>query len=824
MKKNKFITFIILTLLITVTIFGMFTTPITAYFSQTLEDFEYATGVKSGSNAYGSFTCGGTDTEISALHHYSGATSCLVEMANQHYIWYNISTPTIFSGISFNWFLDTTTNHAGRSYTIKIYNETQEVVSFFIDLNLMKLYIRDYSIPAYVEILDVGTYDFFNQQWTEIGFTDERSEGSPINYITGYCKNISDGTIHGSAEVAYNGAKEWDENQNMKFKNLTYISDAGIVGVVHSFVDDISIIYGSGSGSGGGNDYSNYLKECNLEGRVVGSQSPYVSSPNFQGNIIETRHYVKYLKPIKAIDYYFTKAQYDYVPELNDYLLHLRGMATGVGINPTEWIVEDSNTYVLRFDDIDYDMVDIYGEEYKEFISELIILDTTAPTMMWLSPEDIIWKHSKMHGDSFYWGNNQFNGDDIQGGISLSHCMCIIFDEVQVTYDCEFSNDVLIVAPTTGYTGHTINVNYQLTTRFTDTYINITKDGESLTNQPFSLPALLDECSSNEYSFTAWSTGTYNVSLWRDGTEGSLDYQEVTILENPDKDTYVTSYPNPSKVYNDYTVLVNYTHPSGYEGALFISNEPSIEGLTPYTTFPSGTINATFIRNNIYAGTTYYILAFLNPSGAYGIMNTILPQNAIHPHIIEGLSQSDAWIDVDDYVYIEKGGKGVQHFSCNHGYIGQNVVIYDNDYKVADVPNGAYTNVPYDVTEVGNHQVEMVLIGCCGEPDITLYTTNYTAVYLGGGGGQTTEPVLPELDAKVGALIGIILTIVLTLLPILIQIGFKVDIDVPPLVYGAFGCFGIILSVYLGSFDIWVIVFIIAVLLLFSVIQFFQNR
>jgi hypothetical protein len=48
--------------------------------------------------------------------------------------------------------------------------------------------------------------------------------------------------------------------------------------------------------------------------------------------------------------------------------------------------------------------------------------------------------------------------------------------------------------------------------------------------------------------------------------------------------------------------------------------------------------------------------------------------------------------------------------------------------------------------------------------------------------------------------------------------GFNLSIDVPPMLYGVLGALGIVVSVYLGWFDWWVLFFIVVVAGLIAII------
>lgn len=771
MNKNKYISLIIFTLFFTTIIFGFAVSNVfgAITFSTGFEDGTLLTNYDNGNIV--TFHNDPANFGVSNLYVYGGAKSFYMSDAD-HSGWINLSRvdeDNILQKLEFWIYMD---NGVFNMYG---YSSQEDVAA-----NDYSIWVKNAGASWQYEDINSVNNAFASTEGDVWHYMEiEFSANDTVIYT--YNNESEIGT---PAKVMDGGIKY------LRFINNDNNDDIG----VDNFRYEVGNSYTGGGG--GGDVFEGYKSFCsNYGGKPL---STYLTFGNPEINI-----YSGLKGNLRGFEFFFDKQQYDNYPTLTNYECWLNGEYVG---SPTEWVPVDTTTYKLRWDGFTIPL------DYDELLAEIHHVEDIYYTKINNKPLGMTIGASHYSKTYDLMGNGIIDGIELEP-TSKTWTACFYWEDAWVEPDCT-GNDKITINGDTFYTGDTVLITYDLSTKTTTTTLNISLVGKGATGMVQGYPQTLTECD-DTLGYVPVVAGTHTIYIWREGV-GNVSYKNITVLNNPNKNMMVFTIPNPSEIFDDITVYLNYTHPSDYDGGLFVSETSNPNDGELWLVFESGVENATYTYDEIDETRNYYfILCSKNPSGNY----MIVPEG-VHTHYVKGINTQPAINVAYEYINL-KNGVATQYYSYTNSHVGQDVKIFDNSNFISNVGNNAYgEQQPFEVSTLGTHNLTMILKDCCGGDDTVLA---YDIFYVSPE-EEPEEPLLPELDEKVGALIGIILTIVLTLLPILIQVGFKVDIEVPALVYGAFGCFGIILSIYLGFFDIWVIVFIIAVLLLFSVIQFFQNR
>ena len=369
------------------------------------------------------------------------------------------------------------------------------------------------------------------------------------------------------------------------------------------------------------------------------------------------------------------------------------------------------------------------------------------------------------------------------------------------------------------YAGETtVMIGYGLPSLDTDTYLKIYDDSGEV-GQEQGYPMKLDFYTGVE-GFIGFTAGWYNVSLYQNSIR--ILNKTFYVEENPHS-YYISTYKNPSDDTNPYTVFYHYFNPSGYDGfiAVFDSTNTNEKGdsLKSYAIETNTTDNFTYSPEN--TGTQYWQL-FVDRN------NNILPVGSTHVHVCKDklLQYGELYLSCDTVYYGVAGGKGdcqgANVISGYHHIPLSEVWIKVNDYKVKDVSNEQEFTYIYNQIVSGFYVVtlEWNLNGTW----ITLDTEYFNVTSFITEELPTEPSLLPDLDTKIGAIAGVIITAVFLMLPMIIAFSFKKNpTNVPAVVYAMCGGIGVILSVYMGFYGIWVPFFLLVVGIIVTALMFFNK-
>jgi len=320
------------------------------------------------------------------------------------------------------------------------------------------------------------------------------------------------------------------------------------------------------------------------------------------------------------------------------------------------------------------------------------------------------------------------------------------------------------------------------------------------------------------YIYYPITSGTHNISIWDDTNSETEIYETLTV--NDVSYTFVIfTQPNPSKPDNYFNIYYIY-NTTVYSGVITINDER-------YNILETSNEFLSVIENVvIYIEGTYPVNLYMNVSGS--LLQRASSIHRVHIDTLNILyitykcSNCPTYTDYYDGDTILIESNTDFRFLGSHNFVGQKVYIsvfntnlYVGDKSEFDVRMRIQTN--------GDYVAELIL----EHEDTKLVLTDIHFVIVDEVELPTLEwwDIMQNVHPFLKAIVGTIITLTFTLLPMFIALGFrsKTKINIPSMVYALSGSIGIVLSIYAGLFDFWVLFFIIAVGIIVIVLFFIKG-
>ena len=305
-----------------------------------IENFDsYAEGVNSGSNAYVNWY-GNVSTVTSTTLKHSGSLSIRQKYAPSS-LYVNATDDIVFYGMSFWYHKGTATDMAALDKTISIYNDTMELFRFFIEVDDDDIEVYNFGGSSWNVLYDNGNLN----QWLEIGFQDNRSVGSPINYLWAYVKN-STGSILGQSEFSWNSSEDFT-NKTRYFHQFRMVNSAHTYNPsTYGYLDDIVINTESGYAGSGSCDFSGY----NIF---------YTGNDNYYNDVSGNNKYIEIdvngirSWNISGFKLLVHEDQIDLGSSLSDYFLYINSIPCGSPTQLTRVIISGTTCYYILWCGLD---------------------------------------------------------------------------------------------------------------------------------------------------------------------------------------------------------------------------------------------------------------------------------------------------------------------------------------------------------------------------------------------------------------------------------------------------------------------------------------
>ena len=549
-----------------------------------------------------------------------------------------------------------------------------------------------------------------------------------------------------------------------------------------------------------------------------GDISDYESECQGQDNMFYHYHKGRYLEDvlgykidttIRAVDLFVSEYHLQsplstgLSPEkcLNNYDLKINGNVVG---HPDYWIA-NGNNWILRWTDCDIRIED----EFPLFEFKHLFQDSEG-NYWHAGLGDTSWNPNgihKWHNDGGKYNGN-FDGVIIPNDLSFCFYWDTGFpdnpgynDSITVEHDSyTMWEDNQVV----------MNVQVNIAPGVTPTYVQIWNNVSGrITEQNYGGSGFYVDNWEKQLTFIPKEAGTYTAVLVRSGSNLTNDTFTVTdsdYLPN----AYIWTEPFVTDVSESFNVnwIYDYSEFSFNVYVLYADNQKGENYKIIQGEISANGSTTTSISEN---GFFWFWLAKREGVNYFPVSNTWRHYNG-KSYTTSSITVTYQHLDIG----IEEGDYGRQYFQVLHPYVGQEVVVYLNDIPLFSVGSSSSISFDWFIYEPKLYNVTLELI-VDGERTV-LDSTYFYAIRT-----EEIPGILPSLSPAIGAILGTIITITFVLLPIFLQGGFKKKFDTPPLVYALCGGLGIVFSVYLGFFDIWVIFFFIIIGIVISVIMYFKG-
>jgi hypothetical protein len=591
-----------------------------------------------------------------------------------------------------------------------------------------------------------------------------------------------------------------------------------------NYLDSSDIIYQSGGSTDEGCLVSTLSKYSTVEDGY-GLFAPILYGSTYLP-------YVEYQVPqfidgtIKAFDLGVSDEQIsDISSSLTDYFLYIDGNYLG---NPTNLILTPEHNFILRW----------CGLNILESTNKPVIeVGCTA------SVNGVYWKGICInvggggwwvHDVSGYFGNGIMDGNNNNQGLTIGYELFYLTENINPN----LPDKIRTTDGKTSYNSYD-TILFEVTVSRIDiqNYLKIWKDGVRVTEQGYNgnglfVDALNYDFACNFIPIGNSSSGNYNITLYRDNIE-ITDFQFTVIQKNPE--CAIWSYPNPVGSGND--VNIGWLNNVGITLNIVVS----LSNAVSYYDVIQSNINS-YWGNCTYSFSSdgvYYIYIA-------SIINGTITQygNVITQYV--GIHYNNELHTTKQTYYMSKDSEGVISadvvFYGRQSYIGRNlyIVTFPNQY----VSNNLKASVIFTEHIIhyysGNYVAYLMLwnhtfTGNLEPTDyVILGQINYTVIdYYSGinpNNPDNKEHIFGfEIPTEYAVIIGVILTVVFTLLPLIISavLSRKTNISViniPSLVYVGMFLLGVIISVSLTLFPIWVIFFVLFAMILAFAIIWIQRK
>lgn len=593
-----------------------------------------------------------------------------------------------------------------------------------------------------------------------------------------------------------------------------------------NFLDSSDIIYQSGGSIDDGCIVSSLSKYSTVEDgyglyasiSYGGNYEPYIEFqvPQFFDGII------------KAFDLGVSDVQIsDISAELNDYILYIDGIPQG---NPTNLILTPLHDFILRW----------CGLNVNESMNKPVIeIGCTK------SVNGVYWKEIAIntlgtgwfvHDTEGYFGNGIMDGANVNDGLSIGYELYYVTENINPN----LPDKIRTTDDKTSYDSYN-NIVFEVTVSRIDikNYLKIWHNGVQVKEQGYNGTGLF--VSALNYDFVCnfiphgnTSGGNYNITLYRNNIE-ITDFQFTVMQKNPE--CAIWSYPNPVGSGNDVTI--GWLNDVGIPLNIVVSSSSAVA----YSDIVQSNINSywgnctySFSNDGVYY---IYIVSIINGTVTqYG--NTITQYVGIH--------FNNELHTTEKIYYMSKDSEGVISadvvFFGKQAYLGRNlyIVTFPNQY----VSNNLKASVIFTEHIIhyysGNYVAYLMLwnhtfTGTLKPTDyVILGTVNYTIVdYTDGSNPNNPDNEVPtsyfgfQIPDEFKLILGIVLTVVFTLIPLIVSalLSRKTNISVitiPSLVYVGMFLLGIIMSIALGFFELWIIFFILFALILVFAVTWINNK
>ncbi len=541
---------------------------------------------------------------------------------------------------------------------------------------------------------------------------------------------------------------------------------------------------------------------------------------------IEFKYQVPTTINATGFDLLVTTEMHNYDSDLSNYDLFINGESMG---NPTEW-KDYSNRYVLRW----------------TFPNEKVI--TNSEILFEL------WHDELVGGTSTYWyvgvscGYNDLDGDGIalmkysntypngayDGTMLVKdvayqlyyNVIQFVEDETDVTYNS------ISASNTTYYVGESVPLTYTIKASdlVYDNYVRIWNDDTTAEITAGTMQGFPYLCTHQveTIGFVPFTSANYTAKLYINNVE--VDNVSFFADEQINADMHVFTYPNPSTVGQKIWVKYKFDHPTGKDGAIFVSMTPNLNNYISVNYLSDGD-NGFWTTTHDNVGTYYYMMAVdINGNGTYGIVN-----NGIHAHDVLSEHGNNYFTIRWSNLRLNIDGITTQTINGECNMITGNCYIYDNNQLVKTITESPFS-YSYEIHTAGLHSVEMRLIT---NVTTVLCVQNYTvSTYTG-------EEDVPQDDSEffvrdwiydnageIGIFFaGICIILGFMFIPfgvvLYVNVTYNKNIALGDLhwsIYLIFAIVGVIAVVQLHLADIWIVLLICVVSIAIAVMTWKGNR
>jgi hypothetical protein len=362
----------------------------------------------------------------------------------------------------------------------------------------------------------------------------------------------------------------------------------------------------------------------------------------------------------------------------------------------------------------------------------------------------------------------------------------------------------LDIQPSVIKTKTSMFINYAVNSLANPLHLDIYDGSANVTDQgcPYTIPVYY-----GTFVYNPQVAGAYIIYL-SNATNVVQSHVHVTVSANTETD-WIQAIPPMGSFINP--VRLNYKYSKAVDGVIGVFDSmaetnalsnaiDTIGGITP-----AGTYNLTVMPlNTAYSENKIYYRLFTNGSepvsgvGTFVIYTVI--ENKLTPQYSPLLTGSEV-------------------FSYAHNFVNAKVGVFVDGIKIQDIGDQKRGSFSYTFETQGFKQIDMRVY--LGGTWITI--TNFT---LNVSGSAIVIP--PEhafewwdvsgiLGSLWSAVLGLALVIGCLMIPTILSIKYKKDIKFPQLAYVMLGCVGIAISIVLGLWPIWVVVFLITMVIVVAV-------
>lgn len=503
---------------------------------------------------------------------------------------------------------------------------------------------------------------------------------------------------------------------------------------------------------------------------------------------LETRYDVYLTGEIKAIDLLVDNQLIDgWSLTADDFEMKLNG-DTYIASS----VIEYGGNYILRW-----------------YFDTPISIVNVRPLLEFSSrPSGITWKMAYCNcdtdgdGDQYYVNHNQatFYDGELTQLSPVAYDLCYRIHGLFSSVTPSQPDDIFISTEngTTCDIYDPIMVGCTVSTRTPQNYIYVYDDSWNL------VKTHLVDGWDDSFEYRPTSVGTFTFNLSRNSVV--LDSESITVY-NANIDYLIYTDPDPSNPGGSFKIYYIYDDAT-YQGRIYILdsvlNVIDLFGVTQSATLTS---------------TSYS----LDDEGLYHFrLYSILNQSTLEKQ----LQDTDThWVGATNYKNQVLCPESVQVDTSidiygSHNFRGHNVYVEIGGVEMVYVGDTSEFDLQYIPVKARFYNVSLILETADGTR-ILLDWDGFTAKQPDDWYQETESPI-PLIPAWLGAILGTITTACFLFLPV--YVGSKYHKNIPYPVYAMSGGIGMVFSVLLGFFGMWVPFFLIAVGVIVAVIFFGQKR